>query len=356
MAATATLGAAALSACTDATVRVEGPVSGGLVFARVVGKGLDLARLRLADGAVEALSASSSDADETWPYWSPVARALVFQRTAPQPRSTSDLWLWRPSRREVDLTASPHRDERWPAWSPTEPGLVYAFRGGTPAAGLAWILPPDGSPQLLAPTDAEAVFLRPAFAPDGRSLVVQRRGPQGRGSQLWILAPGEPPRPLTRDPARLALKGRFTRDGSRVVFTEQPAAGGPHDVATVAPDGADRRTVASLPEADDHSANPSPTRDEIALVSDRGGSYAVWLAPLSGGEARALAPSPDLDQYAPRWSPDGERLVVTAVPRGTPLRLDDRGALARARLRVIDREGRVWAETPGLMPDWMPAW
>lgn len=364
MAATAVLATAALAACGDGAARVTGPVSGGLVFVRVGDGGLDLARLRLADGAL-APHPASSDADESWPYWSPVARALVFQRAgsgSDARPATSDLWLWRPSGGderggETNLTATPRRDERWPVWSPTEARLVYAFRGGTPAAGLAQILAPPGPPELVAPTGADALFLRPAFAPDGRALVVQRRGARGRGSQLWSLAPGVPPRPLTRDPERFALKGRYTRDGARIVFSERPASGGPHDVASLARDGGDRRSHASLPDADDHSASPSPTRDEIAFVSDRGGHSAVWLASLAGDASpRVLAPSDALDQYAPRWSPDGERLVVTAVPRGEPLRLDDRESLARARLQVLDRDGSVRAETPGLMPDWMPAW
>jgi hypothetical protein len=37
-------------------------------------------------------------------------------------------------------------------------------------------------------------------------------------------------------------------------------------------------------------------------------------------------------------------------------RLSDREGLARVRVVVVDREGRVLFETPGMMPDWMPPW
>ena len=81
----------------------------------------------------------------------------------------------------------------------------------------------------------------------------------------------------------------------------------------------------------------------------------MWLAEWPDGPARPLATTPDVDEYAPRWSPDGERLAVTVVPAGEDLRLDG-DSFDRARVRVLERDGRVAFETPGLMPDWMPAW
>ena len=72
----------------------------------------------------------------------------------------------------------------------------------------------------------------------------------------------------------------------------------------------------SLQEQDGgHSARPSPTRDEIAFVSDRDGSSDVFLADLDGSAQRSLQHTPDHNELAPRWSPDGEFVVVTRVAR-----------------------------------------
>jgi dipeptidyl aminopeptidase/acylaminoacyl peptidase len=345
----------ALLAAACSTDRVAGPASQGLVFARVVEGSLDLARARLADGRVRALT-RTPDADETWPYWSAPAQALVFQRAPARDATASDLWLWSAGGGERALTETPRREERWPEWSPVAERLVYAFRGGQPHAGLALVdLALGPRTAVLAAAPPGALYLRPNFAPDGRSLVVQRETAGGRGSALWLLAPGAPPRALTGDPAWHDSKAFFTRDGAGVVFTRRPASGGKRRIAWVAASGGEPRLQDAPDGADEHSARPSPTRDEMAFVSDRDGGSEIFLCDLDGGHVRNLTHTPDVAEYAPRWSPDGERLAVTVAADDAP-RLRDLGALAQARVRVLDRQGRVLFETQGLMPDWMPAW
>jgi Tol biopolymer transport system component len=200
-------------------------------------------------------------------------------------------------------------------------------------------------------------FVRPAFAPDGARLVAQRRAMgQGADSDLWLLAPGAAPRPLVRDPDWFDGKAQFSRDGARVLFSRRPPGGGPSDVASAAAAGGDLRLVISGP-ADEHSASPSPVRDEIAFVSDRDGESGIFLAGIGGENARALPRLPGFSEFAPRWSPDGERIALVAVPAaaGAP-RLSEPESLAATRLRVIDREGRLLLDTPGFMADWMSPW
>ena len=61
--------------------------------------------------------------------------------------------------------------------------------------------------------------------------------------------------------------------------------------------------------------------------------------------------------FAPRWSPDGDRLVVTATQPDVPEpRLGDRARLGDIRIGVLDREGNQLLDIPGFMPDWMPPW
>jgi dipeptidyl aminopeptidase/acylaminoacyl peptidase len=153
------------------------------------------------------------------------------------------------------------------------------------------------------------------------------------------------------------LKARFTRNGDGLIYTRRPASGGPHEIAHIALGDLTIRTLSPSPESDDHSARPSPTRDEYAFVSNRSGDADVYLAHLTNDTIVNLTHSIDRNDHAPRWSPNGELLVMTTgdVDAGD-LRLADREALSRARIRVIDREGRVTLDIPGLMPDWMPAW
>jgi len=328
----------------------------GLVFVQVVDGGLDLARARLSSGEVHALW-RTPQRDESWPTWSEVAQRLVFQVGEPGSDERADLWSWRPLDAEpAPLASTPRRDEAWPAWSPVAPELAFAFRGAT-QAGVAILSFGAAAPVVLPLAEAApgSWYLRPRFAPDGATLVAQRRA--ARASGLWLLARGRAPRALTADPAWFDLKGAFTRDGARVVFTRRPAAGGREDVASVDLQGGDLRLHGSEPGSDEHAGTPSPTRDELALISDRDGNDELYLAPLVGGAARRLTHTPEWNEEAPQWSPDGELLALTVAPAGAPApKLRDAKSLARSRVRVIDREGRLLFEAPGLMPEWMPAW
>lgn len=324
--------------------------SDGLVYIGRVAGSNEVVRLRLSDGATRAVTETPGQ-DERWPYWSGAAQQLLFQVSTAGGRS--DLMLWSPhSQGAIPLRQSPQRDERWPAWSPDGKQVAYAFRGGRPSAGIALQPLPKGRTQLLAVSGPRDFFFRPSFAPDGSRLVAQRRGRDGEGSNLWLLAPATLPARLTADADWFDMKPRFTRAGDTVVFTRGPASGGPRDIVAIAAAGGPVRHLAGTPESDDHSGRPSPSRDEVAFVSDRDGDTDLFLIELEGGEPRPLTRTPDRHEYAPRWSPDGERIVVTVEPVGGA---DVERAAAR-RITVLDREGRVLADVPGSMPDWMPPW
>ncbi|HXK22244.1 MAG TPA: hypothetical protein VMS55_06150 [Myxococcota bacterium] len=327
------------------------------MFVRREGAGFDLARARIADGAVRPLW-RTPDRDEAWPTWSDAAKRLAFQVGGRHAREPSDLWTWQPGQDEPSpLWRTPHRDEAWPAWSPVAPQLAFAFRGGAQEPGVA-VVAFEGGKQVAVPIASAAppaLFLRPRFAPDGASLVAQRRSADD--SQLFVLVRGREPRALTRDPAWFHLKGAFTRDGSRVVFTRRPRGGGPSQVASVDLSGGDLRVLAGADGTDAQSGTPSPKRDEVAFVSSRDGNSELYLAPLDGGAPQRLSRTPDQDEGAPHWSPDGERIAVTLAPRepgGASRRNDE--TLEGTRVRVVDRSGQVLFEAEGLMPDWMPAW
>lgn len=308
--------------------------------------------LRLADGA-EIPITRSADREETWPYWSPLAHKLVFQVSRGERQS--DLVIWSPDAGEQPLAAS-ELDQRWPAWSPTSAQLVYAFAAGREASGLIIADLETRQRAVVASAAHEQRFLRPAWSPDGRRLVTQRRtGPSG-ASELWLIDPAAPPQPLTRDPEWFDMKPRFTRDGTRIVFSRRAARGGPRDIVGIGATGGEVTAIVSDAAADDHSAWPSPTRDEIAFVSDRRGRPEIYLAGLDGARVRRISDFPGA-AFAPRWSPDGEKLVVlVSEPDRPEPRLADRESLEHARVAVIDREGRVWFEAAGFMADWMPAW
>jgi TolB protein len=345
----------ALAACGELPLAVNGSPASGLVFSRMVGDGADLARARIGDGAIVALT-HTPDRDEAWPHWSELSRRLVFEVGAINGRSTSDLRLWVPNTgEEIAVSETPNRSERWPIWSPTRRQLAFAFAGPA-ASGIAVYEVDSGAARVLAQAEGPEIYLRPTFSPDGGRIVAQRQGPGGRGSELWLLREDQPPVPLTSGIEWLDIKAWFTRDGNRIVFTSRPSRGGWYEIRDVGVEARDVRSLLRSESADHHSALPSPTRDEMVFVSDRDGNFDVFLARLDGGGVKPLTRTAR-HEFAPRWSADGELLLVTIAEseHGMP-RLSDPEALQRTRVAVLDRSGSVLFETTGFMPDWMPPW
>jgi Tol biopolymer transport system component len=241
-------------------------------------------------------------------------------------------------------------------WSPNGRHLVYAFRGGRPAAGLGIIEMNRVERRILARTGPKDLYLRPEFSPDGERLVAQRRSREGSGSRIWVLKRGEIPSPLFDDSEAVDIKPHFDRSGTHIVFTRRMSISGPGEIAVVGEGGQDVQILYEDAEADDHSARPSPVRDEIAFISNRAGRPQLYVGNLAGTGLTHI-PLEGRSVFAPRWSPDGERLVLsTARERENLPKRADASAVSEVELVVIDRNGNVLLETPGLMADWMPAW
>ena len=83
-------------------------------------------------------------------------------------------------------------------------------------------------------------------------------------------------------------------------------------------DGSGRRALTRTPDEDEYAPQFSPDGKWIAFLSDRGGEDAetqVWIMPADGGEAEALTEFPGgVSEFD--WSPDSARVP----PRGAMLK------------------------------------
>jgi Tol biopolymer transport system component len=327
--------------CRDETPSL---VSEGLVFVRRHGPEAkaprDLAWARLADGHVEVIE--TPDTEEMWPYYSSKARLVAFLRGRKGLRR-GRLWLWDPATGEQRPATNGGRAwESWPDWSPTHTLVAYDAvwrgRGGIEVLDVA----SGRRVQVATTTSPTDHYLRPSFGPRPDLLVAQRV--QGTQSDLFLLREGSAPKPLLTDPAFGDEKPSFARDGRSVLFTRAPVDGGARFIAEI--DVATRalRILAPFSGAEQHTVSASPARDEVAFVRESAGSSDLWLMTLPDGEPRNLTKTPDWNEYAVYWSPDGERVALTGSRAGN----------RESHVRVVDRSGTLLFEAPGYSPDWMP--
>lgn len=357
-----------LLGCSPGSSLGSRSASDGLVFVRKTEKASDLFRARIRDGVVRVLW-ETPDRAEMWPYWSDAAGKLVFEARpyfgAERPASASvgdpdqRLLIFDPSSgKESLLSKAPALLEHWADWSADGSRVAFAFSshfGVQPTAGIAFTDVESGERSVAVSAQPDARFFRPRFSPDGRRLVVQRWSNTTASSKIWLVEIGGEPRPLTKGIKGVDSKPRFTRDGATIVFTRRAAPRGQGDIYRLGIDGSKLERIVSVDGADDHAADPSPTRDEIAFASNRSGNYEIWLADLAGGEPRNITQTRDVDEGAVRWSPDGERMVVSRTSVGVDPTLPP-AQRPPPRLGVLDREGNLLFETEGFSPDWMPPW
>lgn len=331
---------------------VAGSASSGLVFARQVEGNRELFRARLSDGTVRRLT-ETPRREETWPAWSEKARTLVYATRPSRGRGTEDILLWSANEDEPEVVFRA-AGQTWYAWSPVEPTLVAAYP--EPEADRVVVELDTRSREVRRIAAAEGdvgYFYRPDFSPDGR-LVVLHRWLRGRVHLYLREADGSPYR-ISEPEVVYDYHARFTRESRSVVFDRGRTKGSPADVMLLSLEDDSLRNLTESPEHDDHSPYASPTRDEIAYVSDRGGQSDLYIVNYSTGKERRLTETSEVSERMPRFSPDGERLVVMRVPADlSPW--EARNTDGKGEVAVVDREGRELFSTEGMSPAWMPPW
>ncbi|GAB5533905.1 MAG: winged helix-turn-helix domain-containing protein [Rubricoccaceae bacterium] len=162
------------------------------------------------------------------------------------------------------------------------------------------------------------------WTPDDRQLVISsnRNGtfdlwtiPSSGGAPRWIPASG------------WNLKApSFARDGTRLAYENWS-----YDTnlwrVDLATDASDTQAIAS--SLWDVTPDIAPDGERVAFVSNRGGSYELWVSQPDGSQAVALTAFGGPLVSSPRWSPDG-RQIAFEVRRTGP-----------ANVYVVDADGGI---------------
>lgn len=342
---------------------VAGKASEGLVFAVPDDDGMDLWRARLADGALRQITATPHQ-EERRPIWSEAAQRLIYIARNTDGFMKANVKLFDVTTgEEKELGPEPDLVQLAHVWSPDGKFVAHTFR--FPAtqrvfitrSGTVVVDIEKATRVVIAKIEqTQHNMMHLEYSSDGLLILAHGRDPTGATAEkLWLLPIHGRPRQLRTIPRGIYEKPHFTRDNTKVVFSHQLNRSRGRNVMTLelAPNARAMR-LASQPNSDDHSAVPSPVRDEVVFVSDRDGSPDLFRVDLAGGTPVNLTKNSKDADLSPIWSPDGERIAYIVEPAGK--QQTEEKDYTSTKIRVIDRTGKILFETAGIMPSWMPPW
>jgi Tol biopolymer transport system component len=202
----------------------------------------------------------------------------------------------------ADATAATARGRRSLPW--IQLAVAATLLAGGFAVGRMTKVPTVESSIRVSTLSQGSRDSEPAVSSDGRLIAFHAVRQNGQGLWLMDMASRSEVK-LTDDSDHLP---RFTPDGGSIIFTRQRGTG--QSLWRIPVLGGTPRLL--LDDASD--ADPSPTGDRIAYISGSADSTGVrvrlMVANSDGTGGRELWSRGSAILFAPRWSPDGQRISV----------------------------------------------
>ncbi len=306
--------------------------------------GSEIRVLDLATGSERTVTADGG----VQPAWSPDGRLIAYR----VPRGEA------PGLRVVrtDGAAAPARivtgdpEARDVHWAADGAGLFFAGRR-TGVINL-WFVPLDPEtgretgPADIVVTPTDELLQSPAASRDGRMLAFTSWRIAASIVRLPIdpvtFQPAGPPARLSGT-SRVESMPDLSPDGRRVAYIAQD---GRSDLWTMSTDGTEQRRLTN-DDFEEHDPRWSPDGSRIAFVSNRPGTFEVFVIDAAGGAARRVTRCAKGRASMPVWSPDGRRIAFLAQDAG--LFVVDTGAVEAPGEPLLDARGRAPSFFPG---DW----
>ncbi|PYS99164.1 MAG: hypothetical protein DMF63_13945 [Acidobacteria bacterium] len=264
------------------------------------------------------------------PVWSPSGQWIAYFR-----RSETGMALWRVRPTGDDPLKIADGDVSAPgytptpylkigtshiSWSPDSTSVAYAER--TDGIFNIWLAAFDGSRStvLTSNTDKNEKYCCPVWTSDGKSIVFvswNDTDPKKPAYRLWLydLASSQH-RFLFESADRFRLLGLGNGAGDAVIARRRDPADlsmtpESTDIFSVSLQTGVGRKVNTLGYAYFHNIHLSPEGANIAFVSRRDNTTALWTVPVSGGTPRKILGEsyPKILLSSLAWSPDGSSIV-----------------------------------------------
>jgi len=301
------------------------------------------------------LRLTTNPADDGHPAWSPDGRFLAFLRGSD---ARKEVWivpaLGGPERKVGEVISGLD-------WSPDGKYLVVTD-ASTPeeSAGLFLLSVEIGEKRRLTSPPAQSMpDMVPAFSPDGHTIAFIRVVSSGVYEIHLVPSAGGAVRRLTFDNRRIESLA-WSADGREIIFTSdrggalnlwrvRVSGGAPERIVAVGGEaywvavarqgfhlayanrysdtniwrleltgergsGKLTRLIASSRQED--SPQFSPDGQQIAFVSNRSGSWEIWVCDQDGNNPAQVTSFGGTPAGSPRWSPDGRWIAFDARPAG----------------------------------------
>ncbi len=255
--------------------------------------------------SADALSRAAGAYDFSW---SPDSENLAFVSAQ---GGTSEIWLVDANAgapRRITTDGLPKSD---PQWSPdgTWIGYVVTQPGGQ---GDIHGVRPEGGPSI-AFVQTAADESDPRWSPEGAELLFVSDASGVR--QLMVLdLEDDSTRRLTETPAS---EPQWSPDGQWIAFVSNPRPNDNRmdneDIFLVpAAGGPSRLLTPGTQRYRDYSPTWSPDSLRLTFVSEESGFSNLFVADIENGTRRTLTDQ-EVDQFHPRWSPNGETIAFVQV-------------------------------------------
>jgi TolB protein len=190
----------------------------------------------------------------------------------------------------------------------------------------------------------------PAWSPDGRRIAFASTRAGGQPELYVMDADGTNVRRLTRTARHVTdTAPAWSPDGRWIVFSSDRVSAFNAELYRVRPNGTGLRrlthTIGSdTVLGDDSMADFSPDGGRIAFTSNRDQNGEVYVMDADGGNERRLTATAGVDEFGPRWSPDGRWIVAAELTHTSP-----------DQLVLVDAEtGERRPLVRGSSADWRP--
>ncbi len=228
-----------------------------------------------------------------------------------------ELWSVKHDGTNMKRLTATSQDEHSPAVSPDGKEIVYVNQDRE-----LWIMKIDGTGNAKIPMP-DGIYAQPAWLPNGQGIAFVKYGVIPRDtSEIWIVQRGssgewqEPERISSYPPMRLYPS--FSPDGSKLAYSEFERDEYQNVIEEVGILDLSKGSFEKITSEGADSFEPawSPTGQQIAYTSDRGGNYDIWVMSLTDGMHRQLTTDPSFDGE-PVWSPDGHEIAFVSTRSGS---------------------------------------